>query len=90
MTVCVFCEEEVLPEEQAPSMAQPAHANCLLRQVIGSVGHQLGTCSCFGGTEEDPPGLTKRQAAKAAAELFRRRVAHGLVSGVPPVGGKDC
>jgi hypothetical protein len=34
--------------------------------ALGSVGHQKGTCSCHGGTEEDPPEMTKRQAAVAA------------------------
>ena len=51
----------------------PEHLECRLRQVVGSVGHQLGQCSCHGGTLEDPPGMTRRQAARAAAELFARR-----------------
>jgi hypothetical protein len=40
--------------------------------IIGSVGYQNHTCSCYGGNQEDPEGMTVRKAAKAAAELFRR------------------
>jgi hypothetical protein len=46
------------------------HRECFLRAIVGSVGHQTGQCSCFGGTEEDPPGLTRRQKAQAALALF--------------------
>lgn len=46
------------------------HRNCYLRSVIGSVSHQRGQCSCFGGEEEDFGNLTLRQAADAAVELF--------------------
>ena len=40
--------------------------------VVGSVGHQLGRCSCFGGDEDDPPGMTVREAALAAVDLYER------------------
>jgi hypothetical protein len=46
------------------------HWECQVRQVIGSVGHQMRTCSCYGGFVEDPPHLTKRQAALEAVRLF--------------------
>lgn len=42
------------------------HYECLMRALIGSVGHLKRACSCYGGKEEDPPGLTSRQAAQAA------------------------
>jgi hypothetical protein len=52
----------------------PIHRECMLRQIVGSVGHQLGTCSCHGGEGPcDPPGMTVREAARAAADLFRER-----------------
>ena len=47
------------------------HQPCFFRSVIGSVGHLLGRCSCFGGDVEDPDGMTKRQAARAAYETWR-------------------
>jgi hypothetical protein len=69
---CLNCEEPVLPGEQDPHFhSQPMHKECGIRGVVGSVGHLQKKCSCYGGTEEDPPGMTKRQAAQAAAALFR-------------------
>jgi hypothetical protein len=50
-------------------IGQPAvrHYECAARTVVGSVGHQLGLCTCHGtGRMGDPPMLTKRQAACAA------------------------
>lgn len=49
------------------------HQECMLRQVVGSVGHQKHLCSCDGGPGlmDDPPGMTLREAARAALRLFR-------------------
>jgi hypothetical protein len=72
---CPHCGEDILPwEDQISSNggALPWHRECLLRSVVGSVGHQLGRCSCYGGDEDDPPGMTPREAARAAVELFER------------------
>lgn len=44
----------------------PQHLECWVRAGVGSVGHLRGRCSCYGGTEEDPDGLTLREAARAA------------------------
>ena len=46
------------------------HHECTIRLVAGSLGHQRKKCSCYGGTEEDPEGLSKREAAKEAAAYF--------------------
>lgn len=49
----------------------PQHHACFLRNFVGGVNHLLGTCICCGGTDDpDPPGLTTRQAAEAAARQF--------------------
>lgn len=45
------------------------HIECAARQALGSVGHQLQRCHCYGGTEDDPPGLSRRAAARAAWDL---------------------
>jgi hypothetical protein len=81
---CPYCGEPVAPGEAraiavvglagVPGTSSLAiHRECLLRQFVGSVGHQLGTCSCHGGTADDPPGMTRREAAIAATELYRMR-----------------
>lgn len=71
LPICAWCDEPVLEGERlAPNYAQPTHYECGLRGVLGSVGHQRRRCSCFGGDEEDPPGMTRREAARAAAEYF--------------------
>jgi hypothetical protein len=42
--------------------------------VIGSLGHQQRRCGCYveGSTEDDPPGMTMREAAKAAWEYYKQ------------------
>lgn len=47
------------------------HRECFLRGVVGSAAHLEKRCTCFGGTDEDgdPPGLTKREAARLACRL---------------------
>lgn len=70
-TICAWCDEPVLNDDRrAPNYAQPTHYECGLRAAVGSVGHQKQRCFCFGGQDEDPPGLTRRQAAMAAALYF--------------------
>jgi hypothetical protein len=69
--LCPYCDEPILDEEQlAPNYRQPTHYECGLRAAVGSVGHQRMRCSCYGGSEEDPEGMTRRQAATAAALYF--------------------
>jgi hypothetical protein len=78
---CAWCEEPfdaadcgvVLPLLSLGGDAgreMPYHRECFLRMTVGSMAHQAQTCSCHGGTEEDPPGLTRREAAKWALEMF--------------------
>ena len=59
----------------------PFHQNCLLRLTVGSLGHVMGWCSCYGGdgtAELDPESMTKRQAANAAADAWRKKQGHEL------------
>lgn len=78
---CIHCGEAFAPgDRRFPIMSlgqdgarrRYAHRECSLRQVVGSVGHQFGRCSCHGGKEEDPEGLTKRDAARAAVRLYEQ------------------
>lgn len=80
---CAWCMELIEDGDVGviiPSMGErgfdrvPFHLECHLRTIVGSVGHQRGLCSCFQRENplEDPPGLSLREAASAAAELFRQ------------------
>lgn len=72
---CILCEEPIAEGDIGTINfgGQITHYECSMRGVIGSVGHLNGKCSCYGGTEEDPPGMTRRQAAQAACALWERR-----------------
>jgi hypothetical protein len=68
---CHHCEEPILPGERSQELYGRygvVHIECFARMVQGSVGHQMRRCPCFGGTEEDPPGTSKREAARASYE----------------------
>lgn len=76
---CLHCQEPVQQGEPGrmiitPDGRRPVHRECLLRMLCGSVGHQKMECGCFGGDKEDPIGMTKREAAKAAAEMAEAKM----------------
>lgn len=83
LSKCAWCDEGFIFGEQGvllPHVGEDGavveiayHKNCFLRTIFGSVGHIQGKCSCQGGTEEDPTGLSKRQAADAAVAEWDRR-----------------
>jgi hypothetical protein len=56
--------------QEYKAIMTPFHRECNLRQIIGSLAHQQKRCSCYGGTDEDEPGMTLRESAKAAANFF--------------------
>lgn len=71
---CLHCHEPIVAGDRGflrltmtlrGAQLEPTHRECDLRGVVGSVGHLQGRCSCFGGNEEDPPGMTAREAAQA-------------------------
>lgn len=78
---CIFCEEPIAMGDElhrnpigTADGPRIAHYECALRQVVGGVNHQRGRCTCCGGTEPpDPPRLTRREAALAAARFFERK-----------------
>ena len=76
MNICQYCGEPILPEEEGHSPRVPGHhRECAFRAVGGSVAHIERRCSCFvpGSTENDPPGMTLRQAAEAAITVAWNR-----------------
>jgi len=86
LACCAWCDEPLTEDDSGyliphfdiaadPRVSELAyHADCWQRQIIGSVGHIAKRCSCYGGTEEDPPGLTRREAATAACRAFEQRM----------------
>jgi hypothetical protein len=68
--VCIYCEEPIAAGERgyfySGTPPQPVHYECFVRQIVGSVAHQQQRCSCYGGHDEDPPGLSRRDAARLA------------------------
>lgn len=72
-TLCGFCGESVEGVDESPiEGAQPLHRECGIRLVVGSVAHLERRCSCYvrDSDESDPPWMTLREAARAAARLY--------------------
>jgi hypothetical protein len=77
---CGHCKEPILRSDAGfavPCLGEPLliayHRACFLRGIFGSVAHQKKQCSCYGGSGEDDPNLTRREAAEAAVNLFEGR-----------------
>ena len=73
--ICPWCSEPITPnDERAPGLTPLTHWECGLRSVAGGLNHLRGLCSCCGGTEEpDPPEMSRREAAQAAAKEWLLR-----------------
>lgn len=79
---CHWCEERIVDGDSgfgmptfgwAGATTTYMHKECFMRMIVGSVGHQLKVCGCFGGTDDcEPSNMSKREAAQAAADLFMR------------------
>jgi hypothetical protein len=86
---CLWCDEPIAADDNGVVMpymesvgnvfvtSQAAlHIECHVRQFVGSVGHQLGLCTCEGGAgcyEGEPATMSVRDAARAAWDLARQR-----------------
>ncbi|MES2729967.1 MAG: hypothetical protein V4621_07755 [Pseudomonadota bacterium] len=72
---CAWCEEPIQEGDMGTQTGKgPAiHHECSMRGALGSVGHQKKLCSCYGGNQEDPPEMTRREAAIAACIYFELR-----------------
>ena len=70
-TLVEACRQVTAIEADGTAALAYLHVDCAIRSAAGSLGHQRGRCSCHGGDEEDPPGVSRRAAARAAALLFR-------------------
>jgi rRNA maturation protein Nop10 len=70
---CARCGEDFARDDES-EFIHPGffHVECAARMAIGGMNHLLKRCTCCGGTEPpDPPGLTKREAARHALAVFR-------------------
>jgi hypothetical protein len=74
MTICGWCDEEVLAHERQAFCETPMHWECAVRSIIGSVAHIERRCGCYvpGSDAGDDPRLTRREAACRAAMAFGR------------------
>lgn len=82
---CLHCAEPIEQGEMGTFLnvvdvdlvgtLRPAHYECSMRDTIGSLAHQEGTCSCFvpGVQDEDPAGMTRHEAAILALALWQSR-----------------
>jgi hypothetical protein len=72
---CLHCDEPIGAAERVHMMTtyscMAMHLACLVRNIVGSIAHQQKQCSCYGGTDsDDPPGVSKFQAARDAAKYY--------------------
>jgi hypothetical protein len=74
MPVGELSSDEVRVPPRHIGASAPIHLVCFMREIVGSVGHQNKTCSCFGGGTEDPDGMTKKEAAEAAYAIYSRNL----------------
>ncbi len=74
-SLCGWCGEPLgAAGDSGIVMNMPAHEECALRMILGGYNHLRGTCTCCGGPDPpDPPRLTKRQAAREAANFWMSR-----------------
>jgi hypothetical protein len=63
---CGYCAEPIRLGDQGVLRGEAVlHRECDLRLVLGGVNHLKRRCGCYGGfDDEDPPDLTRRQAAR--------------------------
>lgn len=80
--ICLFCDEPIVHGDDLArhliydhgSGPRLAHEECMMRQVIGGLNHINGACTCCGGKlPPDPPGLSKRAAARVAYAAYMVR-----------------
>lgn len=79
---CPMCEELIADGDRVTGPRdQPVHLECALRASLGSAQHILRESegSPCDHTCRDPEGMTKREAARAAVDVWR------ALHGDPPI-----
>lgn len=81
MKYCDWCGERLMCGEAwlIPCIGGPKkyvlyHYECHMRQFLGSLAHVEKRCGCYvpGAEETDPPGMSLRDAARAAVAAFEK------------------
>jgi hypothetical protein len=76
-SICPLCKEPVLGEASmdplwVDGVPRPVHWQCMLRSVLGGIGHLIAHDHWCGAPRHDPDaGLTYRQSSLLAAEWQR-------------------
>jgi hypothetical protein len=79
----MWCGEAIAEADERAPMAEAWHRECGIRMILGSVGHLERRCSCFRYNQSkeescdedpagDPPGMSRREAARAAVALAKQ------------------
>lgn len=74
---CLHCQEKISENDNGYVVPvfgsgvrlidfRAEHYECFMRTVVGSVGHQMHECECYGHQDLSELGMTKRAAAIAA------------------------
>ena len=77
--ICLHCKEVIREFEQRRPLnggREWMHLQCLIRNIMGSVGHQKGECSCYGKVDTSEDGLSLRDAARLAYAYWREHPPH--------------
>lgn len=77
---CHHCAEAIADGESGTWWAsrQPVHAECWLRQVMGSPAHLVNQCSCAGKEEPLFPGSLRDEAREVVRIVDGWRARRGL------------
>ena len=78
---CLWCEEFFRPGDTrtpdpvyTPVGPRFQHIECAVRSIVGGLNHLNGLCCCCGGKlPPDPEGVSRREAAQMAYQVFRAR-----------------
>ena len=72
MLTCELCNEEILDHhERADCRPLVAHRECMLRNVMGGIGHLMDHAHFCTGQHDPDAGLSYRQSALLVDEYVR-------------------
>lgn len=83
---CLYCDEPIAEGDRGMVMPavktkdrqtyettlEAAHAECFIRMTVGSLRHLNRTCTCYGGDDSRPDGMSPREEAREVFEAVLR------------------